>query len=210
MRRFDVRTFFGVGLIVLGGLMLLERFGLVQGAASIFWGAALLLAAAYCLYIFAQSPKSRWWAIIPAMALLGMAGSAILPRFFSGLGGGVFLAALGLAFFIVYFTDHSRWWGIIPGGVLLTLAVVASLNLSNPINTASLFFAGLGLPFLLVAPLPNPVGDMRWAYIPAVVLVLMGALLGIQPTAGLVDYVWPSALIIVGLVVLFNFFFKKE
>lgn len=210
MRRFDVRTIFGVGLILLGGLMLLEKFGLIQGAASLFWGAALLLAAAYFLYIFIQSPQSRWWAILPAMALLGMAGSVVLPRFFSGLGGGVFLAALGLAFFIVYFTDHSRWWGIIPGGVLFTLAVVASLDRSNLINTGSLFFVGLGFTFLLVALLPHPLGDMRWAYIPAVVLVLMGALLGSQTTAGLADYVWPTALIIMGLVVIFNFFVKKE
>ena len=210
MRRFDIRTLFGGGLILLGGLMLLERFGLVQGAANLFWGAVLLLAAAYFLYIFAQSPRGRWWSIIPAMALLGMAASTVLPEAFSGLGGGFFLGGLGLAFIIIYITDRSRWWGLIPGGVLLTLALVASLDHANWINTGSLFFVGLGLTFLLVAILPNPVGQMQWAYIPAVVMVLMGALLGIRATTGLVGYIWPSALIIVGLVVLVSFFTKKE
>lgn len=209
MKRLDVRAFFGGGLILLGSLMLLEKFGLVHGAASLFWGAALLLGAAYFLYVFVQSPQGRWWAIIPAMALLGMGGSAILPQAFSGADGGLFLGGLGLAFIIIYITDRSRWWGIIPGGVLITLAIVASLEQTDWINTGSLFFVGLGLTFLLVAILPNPSGKMHWAYIPAAVLVLMGALLGSQSTAGLTDYVWPAALIIVGLVVVVNFFIKK-
>jgi hypothetical protein len=210
IKRFDVRTLFGGGLILLGVLMLLERIGLLHGAANLFWGVALLLAGAYFLYVFAQNPRERWWAIIPSMALLGMAASTVLPETFSGLGGGLFLGGLGLAFMIVYLTDRSRWWGIIPGGVLLTLALVASLDQTNWINSGSLFFVGLGLTFLLVAILPNPSGQMQWAYIPAVVLVLMGALLGMRATAGLADYIWPSALIIVGLVVLVTFFTKKE
>jgi hypothetical protein len=210
IRRFDIRTLFGGGLILLGVLMLLERFGLLHGAADLFWGAAFVLAGAYFVYMFAQNPRQQWWAIIPALALLGVAVNIVLPETLSGLGGGLLLGGLGLAFVIVYLTDRSRWWAIIPAGVLLTLALVASLDNINWINTGSLFFVGLGLTFLVVAILPNPSGQMQWAYIPAVVLVLMGALLGMRATAGLVDYIWPSALIIVGLVVLVSFFTKKE
>jgi hypothetical protein len=213
MRRFDVRMIFGAGLMLLGGLMLLEKFGILRGASSLFWGAAFLVAAAYFLYVFFQSPQGRWWAIIPAMALLGMGASAILPHVFSGLGGGIFLGALGVAFFVVYATDRSRWWGIIPGGVLLTLALVSVLADSdtfNALGSGSIFFVGLALTFLLVALLPNPVGKMQWAYIPAAVLFIMGAVLGSTSTAGLADYVWPVALIIVGLLVIAGFFYKRE
>ena len=210
MKRIEIRTFLGSGLILLGGLMLLEKFGLLHGAANIFFGLALFLAAAYFFYFFLQDTQRNWWAIIPAMALLGMAGSAILPSAFNGIAGGLFLFALGLAFMIVYIVNRSRWWGIIPGGVLITLAVAASLDKSNLMSTGSLFFVGLGLTFLLVAILPNTVGKMQWAYIPAVVLVLMGALLGSQVTAGLADYFWPAALIIVGVVVIISFFVKKD
>lgn len=210
MRNSMIETIFGVGLILLGGLMLLERFGLFHGAAGLFWGVALLMGAVYFLYDFVRSPRLHWWAVIPGMTFLGMAGSAVIPRVFSGLGGGIFLGALGLAFIIVYLTDHARWWGLIPGGVLLTLAVIASLGRSNLVNSGSLFFVGLGLTFLLVALLPNPFGKMEWAYIPAVVLVLLGALLGSQATAGLAAYVWPVSLIIIGVVVLARFFMKKE
>jgi hypothetical protein len=213
MKRFDIRVILGAGLMLLGGLMLLEKFGILRGASSLFWGAAFLVAAAYFLYVFFQSPQGRWWAIIPAMALLGMGASAILPQVFSGLGGGLFLGALGVAFFIVYVTDRSRWWGIIPGGVLLTLAAVSVVSDSERFSTfgsGSLFFIGLALTFLLVALLPNPAGKMQWAYIPAAVLFVMGAVLGSTSTAGLADYVWPVALIIVGVLVIFGFFFKRE
>jgi hypothetical protein len=213
MRRFDLRMIFGLGLMLLGGLMLLEKFGILRGASSLFWGAAFLVGAAYFLYIFSQSPQRSWWAIIPAMALLGLGGSAILPRVFSGLGGGIFLGALGAAFFIIYATDHSRWWGIIPGGVLLTLAAVSMFADSEQFSafgSGSLFFIGLALTFLLVALLPNPFGKMQWAYIPAVALFIMGAVLGSSSTAGLAEYVWPVALIVVGLLVIFGFFYKTE
>jgi hypothetical protein len=210
MKRFEMRTFLGAGLVLLGGLMLIEKIGWLKGFSHLFGGAILLMAASYFLYVFVQSPKERWWAIIPAMALLGMAGSALLPDSFSKLGGGFFLSALGLAFFIVYITDRSRWWGIIPGGVLLTLGLVAGLEGNTWGDTGSLFFLGLGLTFLLVAVLPNPVGKMQWAYIPALVLALMGGLLGTQSSAGLADYVLPAGLILAGLVVLVTFFLRKE
>ena len=213
MKRLDVRTIFGGGLLLLGCLLLLEKLNVLRGASDLFWGVIFLLGAAFFLSVFAQSPRGRWWAIIPAMALLGMGGSAILPRAFSGWGGGIFLGALGLAFWVIYATDRSRWWGIIPGGVLMTLAAVSVLNDTQrlgSLNTGSLFFVGLGLTFLMVALLPNPIGKMQWAYIPAITLVLMGALLGSQATSGLADYIWPAALILTGLLVLYGFYFKKD
>lgn len=213
MKRFDFRTLFGAGLVLLGGLMLLEKVGILRGASSLFWGAALLAAAAYFFYVFAQDSRGRWWAIIPAMALLGMGGSAILPQVFKGLGGGMFLGTLGVAFFLVYFTDRSRWWGVIPGGVLLTLAVITVVDEAESFRafgSGSLFFLGLGLTFLLVALLPNPAGKMHWAYIPAIVLLLMGAFLGSSATAGLANYIWPVALILAGLLVIFGFFYNRD
>jgi len=213
MRRFDFRILLGGGLMLLGLLLALEKLNIIRGATDVFWGIIWLAAGVGFVLAFLQNPQARWWAIIPAMAMLGMGLSAILPKVFSGLNGGLFLGALGLSFFIIYLTDHARWWGIIPGGVLLTLAVVSMLenaDIAGGIGSGSLFFLGLGLTFLLVAVLPNPFGKMQWAFIPAAVLVVMGALLGSQATAGLIGYIWPAVLIIIGLVVLAGFFFNKE
>jgi hypothetical protein len=35
-------------------------------------------------------------------------------------------------------------------------------------------------------------------------------LLGSRSTAGLADYIWPIALILTGVLVLFGFYFKKD
>lgn len=213
MRRFDFRAVFGSGLILLGGLMLLEKLNIISGASSVFWGLAFLTGAAWFVMALLQDPKNRWWAIFPAAALGGMGGAALLPEAFSGWGGGIFLGTLGLGFFIVYIINRAHWWAIIPGGVLLTLAGVTTLTefeAFSAVNTGSIFFIGLGLTFLLVALLPNPQGETRWAYIPAIVLVLMGGLLGTQATAGLVGYVWPVALILTGLLVIVGFFRSRD
>ncbi len=212
MRRFDFRTIFGASLILLGGLMLLEKLNIIQGASGIFWGLIFLAGAAIFLMVLLQDPQNRWWAIFPAAALGGMGGAAILPDTFSGWGGGIFLGTLGLGFFVVYLINRAHWWAIIPGGVLLTLASVTTLTefeTFKAVNTGSIFFIGLGFTFLLVALLPNPQGETRWAYIPAIALVLMGGLLGTQATTGLVGYVWPTALILAGLLVILGFFQQK-
>jgi hypothetical protein len=210
IKKLDFRILLGGGLMLLGGLLFLEQFGLLQGASGLFWGAVLVVVGAAFLRIFFQNMRSNWWAIIPAFALFGMAADSILPESFSGWGGVFFLGAIGLAFLTVYAVNRSHWWAIIPGGVLLTLAVVSVVDdLLVTEASGSIFFIGLGLTFLLVALLPNPVTDTRWAYVPAAVLVLFGAFVGSSAAAGLVNYVWPVALIAVGLGLIGGFFLKK-
>jgi hypothetical protein len=211
MKRFDFRVLLGGGLMLLGGLLFLEQFGLLKGVAGMFWGAVLAVVGAAFMRVFFQNMRTNWWAVIPAFALFGMAADTILPERFSGWGGAFFLGAVGLAFWTIYFTDRSRWWAIIPGGVLVTLAVVSLADNFFVLEggNGSIFFIGLGLTFLLVALLPNPVADTRWAYIPSAVLVLMGAFVASSATAGLANYVWPVALIAVGLGLIGGFFIKK-
>ncbi|PWH14580.1 MAG: hypothetical protein DDG60_07455 [Anaerolineae bacterium] len=209
MKRFGLSTLFGLGLILLGGLMLLEKINVLRNASGFFAGLVFLAAAAYFAIVLIQDPRQRWWAAFPATALLGMAGAILLPESFSKWTSGLFLGTLGFGFFLVYFLNRTRWWAILPGGILLTLAGVATLTefaTGSGYNTASFFFFGLGFTFLLVALLPNPQGTMRWAYIPAIALLLMGGLLSSQATARLIDYVWPAALILSGILVIVGFF----
>lgn len=210
MKYLNPKTLLGIGLILLGGLMLLEKIGIVTGASSKFGAAVFLLGSFYFFSLYFKAAKQMWWAIIPAMALLGIAGSAMMPDSLDRISGSTFLGALGLAFFIIYFTEHERWWGIIPGGVLITLASVAAFEGTFWAEKGIMFFLGLGLTFLLVAILPTPSGKHTWAYIPALVLMLIGAFLGSQVTEALTGYLLPAILILAGLIVVISFFFKKE
>ncbi len=201
MKRVDFRIIVGAALILLGALMLLERIGIFHGAASFFWGLILLAGGAYFLYRFSRAPRLEWWSAIPGFALVGLGAAGILPDSLSGWSGLFFLGFLGLGFYVIYFTGRERWWTLIPGGVLVTLGITSVLSDFYGVSeTSGIFFLGLGLTFLLVAVLVSA----QWAYIPGVILLVIGALLG-TAFAGVLGYVWPAALILGGLLLIYQF-----
>ncbi|MDL1911924.1 hypothetical protein FBQ81_14740 [Chloroflexi bacterium CFX6] len=203
MRKYDVRLIIG-GLLLLGGfLSLLEAMGLLGNAGGIFWGLIWGAAGVFFVYLLTVDKARNWWAAFPGFTFLGMAVSAFLPDSLEAFGGLAFFGGISLAFLWVYFTDPSRWWAIIPAGVLLTLGAVSALDDLADFDTGGIFFIGLGLTFALVALLPG--GSQRaWAFIPAVILIIFGALL--VPASGLAIYVGPIALILLGGYLLLRFF----
>jgi hypothetical protein len=205
MDRWTARVWIGAGLVVLGLLMLVERFGFLRGVTSLFWGLIFLAGGTYFLYRFVNNMRTEWWAAIPAFALLGIGGESLLSNLLPNWGGFFFLASLGLGFFAVYFSDRQRWWAIIPGGVLVTLGLSALLgDVFGMRETGGFFLLGLGLTFLLVALLAS----LQWAWIPGVVLLVLGALIG-TPFAGAMNYLWPAALIVGGLMLILQFARKR-
>lgn len=203
MRKYDVRLIIG-GLLILGGLLsLLETAGLIGNASGIFWGLIWGAAGVFFVYLLTVDRARNWWAAFPGFTFLGMAVSAFLPDSLQAFDGLAFFAGISLAFLWVYFNDLSRWWAIIPAGVLLTLGAVSALDDLAGFDTVGIFFIGLGLTFALVALLPG--GSQRaWAFIPAVILVIFGALLA--PASGFATYVGPFALILLGGYLLLRFF----
>ena len=201
MKQISFRIWIGAGLVLLGMLMLLERFGLFRGITNYFWGLLFLAGGAYFLYRFANNMRGEWWAVIPGSALIGLGLQSFVPGVLGDWSGFLFLGALGLGFFAVYFSDRERWWAIIPGGVLVTLGLTSALgDVFGVSETGGFFFLGLGLTFLLVAVLAS----LQWAWIPGVVLLVLGAVIG-TPFVGSLNYIWPAALILGGLLLIFQF-----
>jgi hypothetical protein len=67
-----------------------------------------------------------------------------------------------------------------------------------------IFFAGLGLTFLALYLLPGPGGTrMTWPLYPAAILLVFAALLFVGATA-LGRYLWPLALILIGLFLIYR------
>jgi hypothetical protein len=192
LRRFDYRFLVG-GALVLGGiLMLLDKTGILLGATNYFWAGLLTIGAAIFLFWF-FSDRTRWWAAIPGFTLLGMAASTLLLDRL-GWGGLAFLGGIGVGFWAVYLSRRDQWWAIIPGGVLVTLGCTSALTEAFKVTaTGGVFFVGLGITFLLVALLAK----MKWAFIPAAVLLLLGFFLG-TPFVGALEYAWIGVLLLVG------------
>jgi len=198
MKRFDYRVLIGAALILGGILMLLDKTGLLTGATDFFWAGLLALGAGIFLFWFFND-RSKWWAAIPGFTLAGMAASTLLLDRI-GWGGLAFLGGIGVGFWAVYVRQPAQWWAIIPGGVLLTLGFTSALTEAFNIGeTGGVFFVGLGLTFLLVALLAR----MKWAYIPAALLLLLGLMLG-TPFVGVLEYAWIGILLIAGLALVIS------
>lgn len=213
MSRPDMRVFWGVLLIAAGLLFLAQSLGLISGAWRALWvvvsGLAGLSFVAWLLV-----DRRQWWAIIPGLTLLGLAGvtllSILLPEENDRWGGLMFLGAIGLSFALVYLMRRDFWWALIPAGALLTLALVTVFaRFMAGAELGALIFLGLSLTFGLVAVVPTPHGRMTWAWIPAGLLGVIGILIALA-MGSLLNYLWPVALILAGVYLLVRSFAPKR
>jgi hypothetical protein len=204
LKWFGSAAFWGIMLILAGGLFLLQNLGILP-VGSLFIGGVIGFFGLMFVSTYLGN-REQWWALIPGIILVALACLIMLDTFFPGAsdtwGGTLFLGGMGLSFWAVYLVRREHWWAIIPGGVLVTLGVVAGLgsNVDGNLSGAA-FFLGLGLTFILVAVLPNPAGKMTWAYIPGSILLAMGALM-LAFTANLAAYVLPAVAIFFGVLLL--------
>ncbi len=196
----ESRLIWGLLLIFAGGLFLLENLGMLATSGMV-WAALLGLGGVFFISLFIQS-REQWWGLIPGITLLAVALTIFLDNYFPRvgdlLGGTIILGGVGLAFLLVYLANRENWWALIPMGVMLTLVGVSTLDEFTRLDTGGVFFLGLGLTFALVALLPSERAQMRWAWIPAGILLAMGLVISAS-AAALLGYIGPVALILAGL-----------
>jgi hypothetical protein len=210
MKRIEWRAVVGIVLLVFGVLFLLQSFDVLPGGGWL-WSVPFALGGVVFLILLFRG-KQNWWAVIPGLVLLSLGAIIALDEFAPGFsnrfGGSIFLAGIALSFLIVYMMNTSSWWALIPTGVLTTLSLVAGLDEVGAFETGAVFFLGLALTFGLLAILPTGGTRMRWPWIPALVLLVMGALLSIGAENMLV-YILPAALILAGLYLVSVAFIRR-
>jgi hypothetical protein len=196
----------GLVLIALGITYLLEYLNIIS-IGSWVWGGLIALGGLLFLSVYLGN-REHWWAIIPGVILLGIAATVFVvglyPAEMEIYGGTIVLSSIGLAFLFVYLANRENWWALIPMGVMTTLAVFVGWgNSSGGINSIGIFFLGLGLTFLLVAIVPTAEGQLRWALIPAGILLMVGVLF-LTNFPALLTYLWPLVLILAGILIIFR------
>ena len=202
LRRIDNRILFGGLLIGVGILFLLQEFGLIPSAWGLLWATVFALAGAIFVFSYFNN-RDQWWPLIPGLTLLGIGILIFLDDVvdvsLGDWGGAVVLGGIGLSFLLIFLFHRENWWALIPGGVMVTLAFVAGLeDVLGGDAGGGIFFLGLGLTFVILGFLRTEQGRMKWAFIPAAVLLLMGFLLT-PPLADYFMYVWPVILILLGV-----------
>jgi hypothetical protein len=171
-----------IGLALIGGglLFLLQSYGILPEGAALFWTLAFAISGGIFLYVFTLN-RDNWWALVPAAALLGVAGvialGTFLPAAADPWSGALFMAVLSLGFWGIWLSKRDAWWAIIPAGAILSVSamIVAGELLPGELAPLSVLFLGLGLTFGLLLLVPTEEGRMRWPAVPALVLLLIGA-----------------------------------
>ncbi len=212
MRRVQARVTLSLLMIAAGVLFLLQNLGFLEGASVILWALVFAVAGATFLYVY-LSDRVNWWALIPGFTLLGIGGliavENFIPQYGDTIGVPLLMGCISLSFWIIYLTNRESWWAIIPGGVLLTVGVFVGLeSLIEGVELVGVFFLGLGLTFVIVALLPTPEGRMRWALIPAAVLLIMGILFT-AAAFSIFKFIGPAGVILVGLYLIYRTFRPK-
>jgi uncharacterized membrane protein HdeD (DUF308 family) len=202
----------GTVLVIGGVLLLLDSTGVFKGGA-LFWTIVLGVVGILFLWFYFTN-RDHWWSLIPGVILLGVSATIGLSSFLPGFDetnfvGTIILGSIALSFLLVYLTNRNNWWAIIPAGVMATIAVVATLDVvTTGLASGGIFFLGLGITFAIVAILPNPVGQMRWAWIPAGILGIFGLIL-FGASEQYLNYVWPIALLLAGIYLIIRSLTRK-
>jgi hypothetical protein len=209
------RILVGVIILVFGGLMLLRQLEVLPIDAPMwqFIFPALFATSGVAFLVVLIASKQNWWAAIPGLTLLGLGGLIgldMIPGFPGDLGAAIFLACIGLSFWIIYILDKTRWWAIIPGGTLVSVAaLVASETLLGGDGGVGIMFLGFAITFALVALLPNGSKPMKWPWIPAGVLFVMGAAF-LSSVEGWMSYILAGGMVLIGAgLIVFTLIHRK-
>ena len=199
------------GLLLIGGgaLWLADATDVV--AVSPFVVAIFFALAGFGFAVEFARDSRRWWAAIPAGALLGLGA---LITFVEGTtapdawGASILLASSGLGFVAVYLRTRGRWWALIPAVLLLSVAViVASVSIVDRGEGIAVVVLGI-IAALLVALALVPIRGRRmvWPLVPAAILGVVAGFLANDAAEALEPYTWvsPAALLVVGVVVVFR------
>lgn len=206
MRWPALRILWGFLIVLAGILFLLNSLGFIT-IGDYLWAIIFVIGGLAFLSIFIVDRKQWWW-LFPGFSLLVVGVIIILERIFPALpddfGGMIIIAGIGLVFLIVFLINTENWWALIPAGSMFSIAFAIGLSqLLTGLEISGVFLIGLGLTFGVVSLVPTPQGRMRWALIPAGILILVGILVLIT-AFNLLAFLWPLGLIIIGALILYG------
>jgi hypothetical protein len=195
-----LRILWGLLLILAGVLFLLNSIGMIA-IGEYQWAILLGIGGLAFLSVFI-SDRNQWWALFPAFGLF-IGGSIVYlenayPAIPGDIAGAIAIGGIGLVFLLIFLTNFKNWWALIPAGVLFSLTAVFLLGAQS----GGAFLIGLGLTFGLIGFVPTEQGRMRWAFIPAAILIIIGLVILIA-SFDLFELLWPLGLIAAGLLIIY-------
>ncbi len=152
-----VSLFWGLVLVVAGGVGLAQTLGYLRdGGDPLLWAAVFAGISLISFIFYFLSGIQNWPMLFPAAIFAALAGLLFMASrgFESSAVAAPLFAGIGLPFVVAYILDRAKnWWAVIPAGVMafLTLTLLFVERTGGEIVGASLFFclaAAFGLVYL--------------------------------------------------------------
>jgi hypothetical protein len=175
--RYD-SIFWGILLILAGGLVFAQQQGWVQWTTPLFWALAFAALGVIFFIRYLLAGLREWGWLFPAL-ILPAVGSVIWLGTSSNpqpwIAAPIF-GAIAIPFLVVFALDYRRnWWALIPAGVMvfLVLMLIFINQESGDVIGAAIMFV-IAIPFLIVYLRDH---SRWWALIPAFVMASIGVLI---------------------------------
>ncbi len=206
---------FGIFLVILGGLFLLNTFNIFFIDSSITVAAFFLAGGLVFLLAYFLFKKSLWTLIVGVIGLF--TGAAIYIDRTHNLPEDLIPITLfvltGLTFLNALRYGKKNWWAIIPGGYCFIFAAHVAIDmvwLRVDDLHGIVFFLGTGVIFGIIYLLKNHKFDLDWAKYPSIISFLIGIIVLLSSNVSHLfnRFMFPVILIFIGGLLLYKSFPK--
>jgi hypothetical protein len=120
----------GIVLLVVGGYLLLQNFGVVAPLSGNAWTYVFAAISLLFLLIYVSSGWREWGWLFPVTigAALAFAGVTADRPLSGELAGSLFLWSIAIPFWVARFARGENWWAVIPAGVLTVIGAIPLLT----------------------------------------------------------------------------------
>lgn len=209
----NTRRAVAITLIAIGVLVLLQNTGIADGETGQVVS-TVVLAAAGIFFIGLYFPSRRQWFWVALGLVFFSFALSKLVYFFPSLNEFyrqvIIFGGVGISFLTIYLHNRMQWWAMFPAGLLISIsASQVAENLLPSLETSGILVLGLGLTFMVLYAVPTPVGRLKFALLPALILLVVAAVIILGAPYNLSDYLLPGLILIAGVVLILLTLRKK-
>ncbi len=196
----------GIVIILLGIILLLVTTDVLFTEVDASWMFGILFFLSFIIFVglYVSMQRKQFWPLIPGITSLGLCILILSEKIGiqPNIGAGFFILFIGLSFLAIFIFHSIHWWAIIPAGMIGSVSLVIFFG---QILGVGLMFLGMGVTFIaLYFILLNRPEKHWWPLIPGGILAFMGMLFLFFDNVEFGNYVLPVALIIVGIILIFQ------
>ncbi|MEN8242942.1 MAG: hypothetical protein ABFS17_13555 [Chloroflexota bacterium] len=211
--RTNLRRAVALILIATGALVLLQNTGISDGDTGQVISLVLLGALGIFFTAMYFPAKRQWFWVALGLGCFSFALSNLvyfIPALDEYYRQVIIFIGVGVSILTIYLHNRMHWWAMFPAGLLISLGASQLLEQIYPaLDANGVLLIGLGLAFLVLFIVPTKIGRLKFALLPAVILLALGVALVIGAPYNIDAYLIPGLILLAG-VVLILFTLRKK